>query len=136
MGLASYASRSGRPAAAIAPLAESTRINLELGDVLWAANNLRGLAFYLSAIGRYREGAVVLGSADVIQERMGVGMMAWAAREREETAAVFARELDEAGYASALAEGRVTSPEAAIALAEEHAAGDHPLTQPPQALDG
>jgi hypothetical protein len=79
---------------------------------------LRGLACSLASIERYRDSAVVLGSADVLQERMAVAMMPWAAREREETEEVLARELGEAGYAAALAEGRSTPPDAAIALAE------------------
>ena len=118
MGLASYAYRSGRAAEAIAPLAESTRINLELSDLLWLANNLRGFAVYLAAVGRHREGAIVLGTADVLQERMGVAMMPWAARERNEAEATLVSELGEAGFSAALAEGRSTSPDAAIALAE------------------
>ena len=98
-------------------LAKSALLECSLGDLVWTANNLGRLAETLALEGHAEVAARLLSSAHALHETIGVGWASWAAEMNEETTAIVRKQLGDAAFAEAAAEGRNLTAGEAVELA-------------------
>jgi len=115
--LAGFARRDGRIEEAVSMLAQCIRIERDLGDLAWTANNLGRLAEALALAGKAATAARVLACAQGLHEQVGLRWPQWATGMNEETRTAIRAQLDEAAFADASEQGRRLSIDEAVALA-------------------
>jgi predicted ATPase/class 3 adenylate cyclase len=103
--LSGFARRAGRIVDAVSMLAESIRIERELGDLAWTANNLGRLAEALALAGNGATSAQVLGCAEALHEQLGLKWPLWVNEMNDETRTLVRAQLDEAAFTDAFERG-------------------------------
>ena len=120
--LAQLAISEGRPADAISLLAESFRLNVDLGDRWRIAIDACRLAGALASLGEARPAARLLASGKALFEEIG-GAPSWRANEDDETIALLGEQLSEAELAEETELGAKLPPEEIIPAALEAGEG-------------
>jgi len=115
--LAMLAVAEGRLADARTMMEESYRIDHELGFSVFIGVDLVRFAAVLAREGKPAPAAQLVSRADRLYEEIGTARESWAAQERDGTLAIIRSELDDAGLAEALAQGRELTLDEAVALA-------------------
>jgi hypothetical protein len=98
-------------------LAESTRIEHDLGDVVWIANNLGRMAYTVALEGDAAAAVRLLAAAEARHEHVGVSPAKWVAEMNEETLTIIRTQLDQAAFAEAWDQGRKLTVDEAVTLA-------------------
>jgi predicted ATPase len=108
----------GRPADAVPLLAESFRLNIDLGDRWRIAIDTCRLAGALASLGHARPAARLLASGKALFEEIG-GAPSWRVEEDEETLELLGRQLSEAEFAQETKLGATLPPEEIVPAALE-----------------
>lgn len=116
-GLARFARREGRIDEAISMLARCVRIERDIGDLAWTANNLGRLADTFIESERLETAAIVLGSAVALHDQIGLRWAGWAATMIDEVRTAAEAGLGEAGFNQAFEAGRHLTIDQALAVA-------------------
>ena len=114
--LAKIAQDEGRFEDALAMLAESLRIQRDLGTLHWLPVSLCNFATCLAVAGRAGAAARLLSRADDLREEVG-GAPSWVAEQSAETLAMIHAQLDDDAFAEAWEQGRALTLDEAVALA-------------------
>jgi tetratricopeptide (TPR) repeat protein len=122
-GLSGFARREGRTQEAVVQLAECVRIERDLGDLAWTANNLARLAEALAAGGKLASAARLLGGAEALREKVALKWPVWASDMNDQTRSAIRAELDDTEFGQAFDEGRQFTIDDALALALDSVAG-------------
>ena len=117
-GLSQLAINEGRPADALPLLAESFRLNVDVGDRWRIAIDACRLARALAALGEARWAARLLGRGRALLEEIG-GAPSWRAGEDDQTLELLGGQLSDAELAEETALGAKMPPEEIVALALE-----------------
>ena len=115
-------------------LEEGLTLSLQMGDQANLSYFLEGLAVVAGALGEAERSARVLGAAEGSMEEAGAPVYNYYMPDRvlyERTLAVARTRLDDAAWASALAEGRAMTPDQTVEYALEQGATPEPAAPEP-----
>ena len=115
--LAERAAIEGRFEDADALLAQSFRIDLELGNLPFVSVDLVRFALVTVRTGKPLDGAQLLSRAAALRDEIGFALESWMTKETEEALAAVRAQVDEEAFAEAWEAGTKLSLDEAIALA-------------------